>query len=138
MRKILSFLCILFVISAFSQPPTNPTTSVNIYNIEGNRASISITRGNGTSRIVVIKKDSPVTFLPINGNSYLANTVFGNGQQVAPGEYIIMSSGSNNVTVTNLIPSSTYHIAIFEFNGSGLSSAYLVSPNFVSSFITLS
>ncbi|MDD2986506.1 MopE-related protein [Flavobacterium sp.] len=138
MRKILFFLSILMGVTAFSQPPTNPSTAVNIYGIEGDRASLSITRGNGAARIVIIKKDSPVTFSPVDGTSYLANTTFGDGQEVAPGEFVIMSSASNNVTVANLIPSSTYHIAIFEFNGSGITSFYLVSPNLISSFTTLS
>ena len=41
------------------------------------------------------------------------------------GNFVVHAGGGNSVTVTNLQPSTTYHFAVFEFNGSGAAADYL-------------
>ncbi|HEX6183766.1 MAG TPA: DNA/RNA non-specific endonuclease, partial [Pyrinomonadaceae bacterium] len=45
----------------------------------------------------------------------------------AGGNFVVHAGGGNSVTVTNLQPSTTYHFAVFEFNGSGLTADYLTA-----------
>ncbi|WP_188363228.1 hypothetical protein, partial [Flavobacterium orientale] len=138
MNRLLLLIVLVFSGTIFSQAPTTATTAVTFNSIQGDRAGLSISKGNGSSRLIVARKDFPVNFVPIEGTSYLASTVFGNGQEVALGEYVFYSGAGTSTTLTNLLPGSTYHIAVFEFNGSGLTSSYLVSPYYAGSFTTLS
>jgi hypothetical protein len=138
MNRLLLLIVLVFSGTIFSQAPTTATTAVTFNSIQGDRAGLSISKGNGSSRLIVARKDFPVNFVPIDGTSYLASTVFGNGQEVALGEYVFYSGAGTSTTLTNLLPGSTYHIAVFEFNGSGLTSSYLVSPYYAGSFTTLS
>jgi endonuclease G, mitochondrial len=43
------------------------------------------------------------------------------------GNYVVFAGAGNSVTVTNLQPSTTYHFAVFEFNGANTGTNYLVT-----------
>jgi endonuclease G, mitochondrial len=43
------------------------------------------------------------------------------------GNYVVFAGSGNSVTVTNLQPSTTYHFAVFEFNGSNAGTNYLTT-----------
>jgi len=45
----------------------------------------------------------------------------------AGGNFVVYAGTGNSVTVTNLQPSTTYHFAVFEFNGSGATADYLTN-----------
>ncbi|OQP62041.1 hypothetical protein A3860_29235 [Niastella vici] len=96
--------------------PTKPTQSIVFNNIEGNRLTVGCSIGNGSKRLIIARKGSPVTATPINGAVYTANTVFGSGQEIATGEFVVSNTNSNSVTVTNLEPGVVYHFRIFEFD----------------------
>jgi hypothetical protein len=51
--------------------------------------------------------------------NYATSTSFGNaGSQIGgTGNYVISRNNINTVTVTNLLPGTTYHFAVFEYNG---------------------
>ena len=46
---------------------------------------------------------------------------------VVVGNYVVYAGSGNSVTVTNLQPSTTYHFAVFEFNGSNAGTNYLTT-----------
>ena len=127
----------LFLLAA---EPTLPGTNFSTGNLEGNSVYIYSTKGNGGGRIAIMKKGSPVTARPQNGNSYLAGNVFGNGQEIAPGEFVVYTNGGTGASfgVSNLTPDTEYYVAFFEYNGSGLTSEYLTASFLSESFFTLS
>ncbi|MET0645622.1 MAG: DNA/RNA non-specific endonuclease [Pyrinomonadaceae bacterium] len=46
---------------------------------------------------------------------------------VVEGNFVVFAGSGNSVTVTNLQPSTTYHFAVFEFNGSNAGTNYLTT-----------
>ncbi len=126
-------LCIASFCSLFAAPPTVPASNIQFSAayIEGDRFTFTFNKGNGGFRIIVVKQGSAVSSLPVNGTEYTANAAFGNaGTVFAPGDGYVVYKGSTaaatvSQTVTNLQPGTTYHVAIFEYNGSAVNTEYL-------------
>ncbi len=112
--------------------PTIASSNLNIWQVDGNRMNINFSPGNGQNRIIVMKEGSAVDAIPIDGSSYTASATFGAGSDLGGGNYVV---GAN---VNNLNPGTTYHIKVFEFNGSGNATYYLLDPTLVGSQATLS
>ncbi len=91
--------------------------------------------GNGANRIVVVRKIKAVSRFPEDGISYNSNNVFaGGGSNLGGGQYVVFDGPGNSFTLSGLEASSTYHIAVFEYNGSSgnenyLTSSYLTGSN---------
>lgn len=140
--KKLYFLLFIVIAPLFllAAEPTLPGSNFSTGNLEGNSVYIYSTKGNGGGRIAIMKKGSAITARPQNGSSYLASNVFGNGQELAPGEFVVYINGGSGASfgVSNLIPDTEYFVAFFEYNGSGLTSEYLTSTFLIESFFTLS
>ncbi|HKZ67314.1 MAG TPA: hypothetical protein VJ111_13200, partial [Chitinophagaceae bacterium] len=109
--------------------PTIATQSLNFSSQEGNRFTVSCSRGNGSKRLYIARKGAPVTAVPVNGVSYAASTSFGAGYEIAPGEFVFNSSSEVVVILTNLDPSSTYHIRSFEFDSDASGNTYYLTSN---------
>jgi hypothetical protein len=118
--------------------PTVPASNMLFGNMEGNSLTVLWSSGNGARRIVVARAGSPVTAVPVNGFDYNANPAFGNGDAIAPNEFVVYDNTSTFVGLTNLQPSTTYHFAIFEYDGSGTNTAYLTGSFLAGSQQTLS
>ncbi|HMK04003.1 MAG TPA: T9SS type A sorting domain-containing protein, partial [Ferruginibacter sp.] len=117
--------------SSFStvQAPTQASSSLQYSNIEGNRMSVTWSNGNGNRRIVIARAGSAVIYVPVDNTAYTASPIFGSGQQVAPGEYVIYNNGANpNIVFSNLLPGTTYHFAVYEYNFLNPNSYFLTSP----------
>jgi hypothetical protein len=124
------YACILLLAALHlkAAPPTQAATNLGFYAIDGGYFNIGWTPGNGARRIIVCKAGSAVTFTPQNGSSYTANTNFGDGQQVAPGEYIVYNNAFTSFYLTGLTAATTYYFAVFEYNGTGIATEYLTQP----------
>ncbi|MFL6208782.1 MAG: DNA/RNA non-specific endonuclease [Pyrinomonadaceae bacterium] len=107
--------------------PTVPASNVNFTNVGATALTVNWTNGNGTARIVLAKAGAAVDAVPSDATTYTANAAFGNGSQIGAGNFVVFTGSGNNVTVTNLAPSTTYHFAVFEYNGTGASTDYLTS-----------
>jgi len=111
------------------QAPTQASSTMQFTNIEGNRMGVQWTNGNGNRRIVIARAGSPVTYVPVDNTNYTASPIFGSGQQVAPGEYVIYNNGVNpSITFSNLLPGTTYHFAVYEYNFLTPNSHFLTNP----------
>ncbi len=104
--------------------PLVPATNISFSAVEGNRMSMSFTRGDGISRILIAKEGSPVDAFPADFTDYTPNQAFGSGSELGSGNFVIASTTGFNFTITNLEPSTTYHFAIVEVNGSGINAFY--------------
>jgi hypothetical protein len=140
MKKILS-LCLLFCINFVlvrAQAPTTPASNVTFNSFDGNGYRVTWTNGNGARRIVVMREGAPVTALPVNGIDYNHNTIFGSGDLLAPGQFVIQDGFGSLVDVSGLQPATTYHVAIFEYNGTASATQYLTASFATGSQATLS
>ena len=99
--------------------PTLIGSNLKITNLTGTTASIGLTHGNGSMRMVIVKEESPVDAVPEDYTTYPGNANFGSGTQITPGNYVTHKAiNGNPFTINNLKPGFTYHVAIYEFNGS--------------------
>lgn len=96
--------------------PTTQATAAALTNITNNSFDINWTAGNGTNSLVVVKAATAVSGLPASGTAYTPNTVFGTGQTIAGGEYVVYAATGNTVSVTGLSNATTYHVAVFTYN----------------------
>ena len=76
-------------------------------------------RGNGTAGVIVIaRQGSAVSFVPASGSTYAGqiNADFGLATDQGSGNKIVFRGNAATVPITNLIPSTTYHFAVYEYN----------------------
>ena len=121
---------------AFAQAPTTPSTNLNVSNQDGDRFVISFTAGNGAKRIIIARAGSAVTAVPKNGADYLAGP-FGDGNEILPGQFVVYEGSGASAWITGLSPATTYHLKVFEFNGSDFNTEYLTSAYLEGSGTTL-
>ncbi len=108
--------------------PTTGSTAFSVSNIQGNQLTMSFTRGNGTQRLIVARQDNPVLFTPVNGVDYNSNVNFGSGDNLGNQTFAIAETINSTVIITGLTPATTYHISVFEFNGTATNTFYLTDP----------
>ena len=112
--------------SSFDPEPTVAPSVLNFTSVMSDEMTLNWTDGDGSNVLVVFREGSAVTFTPTDGTGY------SNYQTVAPGEVVIYGGTGTSYRFANtgsgpLSPSTTYHFALFEFNGSAQSSNYLTS-----------
>ncbi len=108
--------------------PNTPTSSA----ITPNSGTIGWTRGNGSNVAVVLRQGAAISTNPTSGVSYTPNAAFGSGASIGSGSVVYTGAGTN-VNVTNLLSSTTYHYAIYEYSNTNI--CYNQSP-LIGSFTT--
>ncbi len=109
-----------------SEPTTQPN-SLAFTNVTASGFTLGWTNGNGSNRIVLIKANGAVDATPTDATAYTANTTFASGTQIGTGNYVVFNGTANSVNVTGLSANTTYHVAVYEFNGSSSSINYLTT-----------
>jgi hypothetical protein len=107
--------------------PTTQAKDIIFSNVQSNSVSLSWTDGDGLSRIVLAHKGSAVDANPVDGFVYTANAVFGSGNEIGTGNYVVYSGTGSGVTVTNLLANTTYYFKVYEFNGTNDALNYLLT-----------
>lgn len=127
-QKIYTILVFLFLFTfkLWASPPTTAATNVSFSSVDGGTMHISWTNGNGARRIVIAKQLDAVTAVPVNGIDYFHDDDFTLGQEIAPGEFVVYDGNDNDADIRNLQPNTLYHFKIYEYNGSGATTEYLV------------
>ena len=94
-----------------------------------NSIIVNFTGGNGSSRIVVASPTA-ATFTPADLTDYTGvNSNYSLASPQIPADNRIVYDGSGStVTITGLSASTTYFVAVYEYNGSGTIKNYLTSP----------
>ena len=108
--------------------PTIQSSALSFSSIGASSVTLNWTRGNGTECIIVARSGSAVSAVPVDGSVYSANTTFGSGTQISPGEYVVYSGSANTISITGLNATTTYYFAIYEFNGNGCTANFLSGP----------
>lgn len=107
--------------------PTTQASNLTVDSYDNTSISLSWTNGDGDYRIVLAKQGSPVDGEPTDGTTYSANAAFGSGDQIGTGNYVVYSGNGNSVTVTGLVPGTTYYFKVFEYNCTGGNEDYLTT-----------
>ena len=120
---------------SFYTEPASQANTVTFSNVTQTGMTVNWNRGTGTGVIVVMKSGSAVDTAPADGNdSYTANSIFGTGSVTGGTNYVVYKGNGTAVTVTGLTASTTYHVAVYEYSGSGndaspaLGINYLLTP----------
>jgi hypothetical protein len=101
--KIIYFALLMIVSFRVSAtPPTTPATNLSFNAIDGGFFNIGWTPGNGAGRILICKAGSAVTFIPRNGIDYASSDVFGSGEEVVPGEFVVYDNAFTSFFLTGL------------------------------------
>ncbi|MEI6753037.1 MAG: T9SS type A sorting domain-containing protein [Paludibacter sp.] len=119
-----------------SAEPTTQSSAVTILSALATGITINFTKGDGASRVVLVKSGSAVDGVPVDATSY-TTAAFGSGTLIGTGNYVVYSGTAGSVSVTGLTANTTYYIAVFEFNGSGTTINYLTTTPLTGNKITL-
>ncbi|MFY0653360.1 MAG: VCBS repeat-containing protein [Cyclobacteriaceae bacterium] len=104
--------------------PTEQATALDVTSITENSADISWTFGNGDADVVVVFEGSAGFPDVVDGTTYTANTIFGNGDQAGTGWFVVYDGTGSSVTVTGLSAGQEYTVAAVEYNGSAGTQKY--------------
>lgn len=107
--------------------PTTPATAQAVSGIGANAMTLNWTRGNGSECIVIMHQAGAVVSTPADGSAYIASTTFGSGTNMAANEYVVYMGSGTTCTVTGLNPNTSYSYSVFEFNGTGCTTNFLLS-----------
>ena len=112
MKRISTLALFIFLLASlplFAAAPTVPSSSLTYNSIDGNSFLLSFNKGNGASRIIVIKAGSAVTGMPVDGVDYAANANFATAgtEFTGAGEYVVYKGTGNSVTINRLSPATT-------------------------------
>ncbi|GAB3879292.1 hypothetical protein GCM10028824_42510 [Hymenobacter segetis] len=112
------------VLAAF--PTQNPTAATAVA-AGRTAATFGWTPGSGANHLVVVRPRSSALALPAAGTGYTASAAYGGGSALGSGYVVYAGTGATSVTVTNLLPGTTYSVEVFTYNGTGCSAAYTTS-----------
>lgn len=119
--------------------PSSNVTDFTYSNITGTSATIAFTPGDGGRRIVVAKKGGPVLHYPLDGNTYLSNATFGQGQDLGAGSYVVYDGTGDQFTLNGLSANTLYYLTAFEYNqnaATGNEPLYKLCDNRVGTIMT--
>ncbi|MCK6613714.1 MAG: T9SS type A sorting domain-containing protein [Ignavibacteriaceae bacterium] len=116
--------------------PSTQASNVTFTSVSGTGFTINWTSGNGSKRLVVVKSGGAVNSDPTDGVTYTANTAFGSGTQIGTGNYVVYNDNGSSVAVTGLTSGTTYHVAVYEYNGGSGSENYRTSDEATGSQMT--
>jgi starch-binding outer membrane protein, SusD/RagB family len=103
------------------------------YFVQPGQMSVQWRPGNGSSRIVFVKKGNSGIVYPRDGISYDANSEFGKGSQIDESGWYCVHKGlgnsfyDNSDTITGLESNTEYRIMVIECNGNEGDEKYLLS-----------
>ena len=85
--------------------------------ITGKSIVVNTAGGNGAKRIVVIRADSPVSYIPSDGSAETGvNSNFAIATDKGNGNKVVFDGADNAFTVTGLTSGKTYYFSAFDYN----------------------
>jgi uncharacterized repeat protein (TIGR03803 family) len=116
------------VVFKYAITPASQTSNIDFPFVGTNVADISWINGNGEKRVVFMKVGSGTITYPDNNTTYNASSDWNTkGSQLgSSGYYCVYNGPGNVVSITNLIPVTTYTVQAFEYNGNEGSEQYLL------------
>ena len=103
-----------------SEPGTS-STIVSFLPASGTTATIAWTNtGTADGTIILIKSGSAVDANPADWSGYAADLAFGSGNEIGTGNFVVVAGAGKygSATITGLSAGTTYHAAVYPYNGS--------------------
>ena len=102
--------------------PLAQATNLVFFNVKSYRISASFTAASPAAEgyLVLRKTGSAITDIPIDGTTYQRGDMIGGSKVVGSGNFL-------SFIPNDIVANSTYHFAIFAYNGSGVSRNYLTN-----------
>lgn len=115
--------------AALAAEPTQAST-LTATAVTPTTVALGLGGGNGSRRLLLVTQGPALNFRPQDGTTYAANAQFGQGDQPAPGTYVVLATGAASVTVTGLLANTEYTFAVFDYNDDATSGSenYLLAP----------
>jgi hypothetical protein len=107
--------------------PSSQASSLGVNNERQTQMGVAWTSGNGSRRIVVARAGSAVNFTPADGTDYTHNTSFSAAADAGSGNKVVYDGTESSFTLTGLSADTTYHLKVFEYNGTGANTKYLTA-----------
>jgi surface protein len=101
-------------------PPTIQSFDIRFLSVTANTVGLQWTNGDGANRIVVASTSNVFT-PPTNGVAYTIGQTLGAGT-------VVYNGNGNIATAYGLIPETKYFFHVFEYNGTGTTTAYNIFP----------
>jgi autotransporter-associated beta strand protein len=102
--------------------PATSSTLISFLPASGSSATIIWTNtGSADGTIILVKSNAAVNSNPTDWTGYAANTVFGDGDEIGTGNFVVVAGAGKHgsATITGLSAGTTYHVAVYPYNGSG-------------------
>ncbi|QNK77401.1 lamin tail domain-containing protein [Winogradskyella sp. PAMC22761] len=97
--------------------PSIQASAYNTSSLGTTTATLNWTNGDGDGVLVLVKAGSAVNADPMRGITYTADSAFGSGDVIGTGNYVVQTgSDVNTLNLTGLSESTTYYVAIYEYN----------------------
>lgn len=123
-----------------------PTNGGSFYGVSKNYGtSIDVNYYNspfgGQTQLIIAKAGSAVDATPVDGSIYTPSSTFGEGTDLGGGNFVVYNSVSSTsaeftFNISGLATGTTYHLAMFDYNGAEAASKYratAVTGNFTTS-----
>jgi hypothetical protein len=108
----------------FSGPSTQ-AKNINFTGTGSDYLSLNWTRGNGSACAVFAKVGTSGSALPVDGQTYTANSAFGSGSQIGTsGWYCIYNGTGTSTTLNGLSSNTSYIIMVTEYLGTAGNEKY--------------
>jgi endonuclease I len=95
--------------------PTNQAGGMLFNSIGPNSMIVNWARGNGNNVLVLAREGSTVNSDPGSGISYVDSDVFGSGDIIGTGNYVVYNGPASSVEVNDLLPNTRYYFSIYEY-----------------------
>jgi hypothetical protein len=104
------------IINDMVTEPSVKTSSLSVSKRTSNSATVTITPGNGKSRLILIREAADVDATPVDGMLYNAKLSFGDGTMIGSQSYAVHSGTGLEINVEKLKPNTAYVVSSYEYN----------------------
>ncbi|MGY3090484.1 hypothetical protein ACVWYF_003539 [Hymenobacter sp. UYAg731] len=133
-------------LTAGTPPATEPTVqpTVTASGATTTTVLLSLSGGDGTKRLVVVRPTAAAAVAPVDGTTYTANTTYGTTTGTNPttgtSNFVVIADGSTtNLTVTGLASGTAYSVEAYAYNDNATAGLenYLTATPGTATFTTL-
>ncbi len=103
-----------------SAEPANSSSITSFLPASGTSATILWTNtGSADGTIILVKSAAAVNANPADWSGYTADAAFGSGDEIGTGNFVVFAAAGKHGTleVTGLTAGTTYHAAVYPYNG---------------------
>ncbi len=107
--------------------PVQLTQEAEVISVGDTSMSLSFDQGEGSGVLLLARRGSPVTAVPLSGQNYNANPVFGLGADLGDSTFVLLAASASSLNVGGLRPNERYYFAWFDYSGEGSARSYVTS-----------